>query len=790
MTEEVSLISVLLPGTADTGLDGLAFSTFVDGEISVPVSAVDQLLVAFSHHVIDRMPRSAAVVQLPRANHRIALTLAICVHLLRLQVPLVAGPVVLAALDVDLTEQLRQLRMRNYRSMALDRGNPLSAQRLSRGGELVPAVGATPRSCDSSLVYFNTRVGDPTLPQCNPPLVVLDATSITNPDSRARVLAWASKHSAVSTVVVGDIGDESLIKIVTATDSTPLVLPVTDAEVSALVYELNRQEPSPSSLSSMWMLWHEKQPPLTIYRAGGNEINAAIARSFVCLATRPDGLMPRALDYSTKLLNSGTRLAAAVNDYRRACAFADRPGEGPDALRRALRSMTFTGTGPWYAWSVARWGELKIAVETLWRHLDETNPKLSLLWELLARAERGSCGRIVIRCHSKAAAVATRQSLNGANRTDVQIALWTRIGTRVEVDTFAKRYPPGHVDIQILTGNPPPRHFALLFSGEARATWLLAYEAEDAALRRRLHGWHATTDAWRRTTFQAFGASEPTAVAGPLSADEIHSTPPVPSELRIPELSLLDVLDRAGDAMESSMLSATLGDWRSSDETESCVPIHLEDGRIWWVPNEIDQDGDLATPVLVVADDKRYLPLRHVHPGDAIIVPAGDGTDSVHARLVALSHDNDDVASLDAILGQFRRAARSVLEAYDTQQVAIAAVRRAGARAPGELSMWASGRTIAPRVPEDIAAVFRAAHQTAPDLRLLRTVAERLRTLHRSLGHFVKALVSERADDAVGQLRRLVGESADELLDEFLAATVTSVGQPTDVPVDLAGRIV
>ncbi|MFB7722899.1 hypothetical protein [Nocardia sp. NPDC056100] len=790
MTEDSSLVSLLLPRKTDRGLDGIAFSTFVDGGVAVPVSAVDQLLVALIRHLIDRMPRRVTVIQLPRARHRIALTHAICMHLLRLQQPLVAGPVVFAALDVDLTDQVRQLQMRNYRNLALHRDNPLSAQRLTRSGQLVPVVGTTFRSGDSSLVYLNTRVGNPALPQGNPPLVIIDAASITNADSRARMLAWASTHSAVSTVVVGDIGDESLVKAVTATGSAPLVLPVTDTEVKELVYELNKQKPEPSPLSSMWMLWRDKHPPLNIYRAGGTEINAAIARAFDCLGARPDGLMPQTLDYPTKLLYSGTRLAAAVNHYRRACALAVRPGEGPTTLLRVLNGLTFTSTGPWHAWGVARWGELKVAVETLWRNLDETNPKLDLLWELLARAERADCGRILVRCHSTAAAVATAQSLRSETRTNAQIALWARISARVEIDTFTKRYPPRHAGIQILTGNPPPRHFSLLFSGEADENWLLAYDVEDIILRHQLRRWHDTTDVWRRNMYRVLGAAEPSSVAGPVLATEIHHTPPDLPELHLPQLSILDVLNSGDTVIDlSSIVGEASSDWHDLETTSNCVPILLDNGQTWWVPNENDQYGELATPVLVVTGSHRHLPLRDIRPGDAIVVPAGDGTDSAHARLVALSHTNDDVASLDAILGQFRRAARSVLETHTTQRLAIAAVRDAGAQAAGELKMWASGHTIAPRVPGDITAVFRAAQQPAPDLLLLQRVAGRLRSLHRSLGYFVKVLASGHAEDALEKLRRLVGDGADELVDEFLVVTVISVGNATDVPTRLAGLI-
>jgi hypothetical protein len=783
------LTSVLLPGTGDPGLDGLAFSTFIDGAVSVPVSPVDQLLVAFSRRLVGKVPAcGVAVVQLPRARHRIALTLAICVHLLRLKEELLAGPVVLAALDVDMTEQLRTLRMRNYGSISLSRGNPLSAQRLTRTGELAPLIGSAPGLTNSSLIYFNTRVGNPQL-RCNPPLVVIDATSITNPDSRARVLAWAAGHSAVATIVVGDIGDESLVQTATAAGQAPLVLPVTNAEVTALVYDLNRQEPVASPLSSMWMLWQKGAPPLTIYRAGDAEVNSAIARGFACLGSRPDGAMPLALDYPSKLLNAGTRLAATVRDYRRACALANRPGEGPGGLRQVLKRLNFSGPGrAWQAWGVARWGELKVAVETLWRQLDECNPKLSLLWEVLDRADRTGVGQILIRCHSKAAATATRDSLTGEDRTDAQIALWERVGARVEVTTFATRYPPGHADVQILTGNPPPWHFSLLFSGEASATWLLAYDAECAALRRQLRRWQSSVDAVRRITFRALGATEPAPVDSPISATEPASALSDPPELRLPGLSILDVLDRASAAMDSpSIIGSGPGGWHASGITRSCVPVKLDDGRTWWVRNE---EADLATPVLVVtAAGQRYLPLGEISPGDVVIAPAGDGTESVHARLVAVSHTNEDVASLDAILEQFRSAARKLLNSHSTRQGAIAAVRASGAQASGQLSFWASGQTIAPRLPGDIAAVFRAAQQPAPDLRLLNSVAGTLRTLHRDLGYFVTALASGRAEDAVNRLRRLIGDNAEELLDEFVASTVIEVGSPTQVPANLAGRL-
>ncbi|MCV7221877.1 hypothetical protein [Mycolicibacterium elephantis] len=788
---DASLIDVLLCQTWDSGLDGLASSTFTDGGVSVPVSPVDQLLFAFCRRVIRDFPAgSVAVIQLPRARHRVALTLTICMHLLRLKEQLLDGPVVLAALDVDMTEQLRTLRMRNYSSISLARDNPLSAQRLTRSGELAPVVGSTTGLTNSSLVYFNTRVGNPTL-LSNRPLVIIDATSIANPNSRARALTWASEHSAIATIVVGDIGDESLVQTAAAAGHAPLVFPVTEAEVTALVHELNRQDPSDSPLSSMWMLWQRGAPPLTIQRAGDDDVNGAIARAFQCLAARPSGPMPLALDYPTKLLNAGTRLAATVPDYRRACALSTRAGEGPGGLRQVLKRLDFTGPGQWHSWGVARWGELKMAVDTLWRQLDECNPKLSLLWEMLDRADRREVGQILVRCHSKAAAAATKDTLTGEDRTDAQVALWERIGARVDVTTFATRYPPAHADLQILTGNPPPWHFSLLFSGEAAATWMLAYDAEHAAVRRQLRRWEGGVDAWRRKTFRALGVSEPAPAVNPAVDVEAMATVDDLPGLRLPGLSIVDVLDRASAAIDApSIIGEAPSGWQASGSSRSCVPVELDDGRTWWARNEVDNDGDLATPVLVItAGGQKHLPLREVARGDVIIVPAGDGTESVHARLVAVSHTNDEVAALDAMLEQFRSAARKVLHANGTQRAAINRVRDAGGSAARQLSKWASGETIAPRSPGDIAAVFRAAQQPVPDLRLLDSVAGTLRTLHRDLGYFVTALASGRSDDAVVRLRRLIGDSADELLDEFIAAEVIDVGRPRSVPANLAGRL-
>jgi hypothetical protein len=265
------------------------------------------------------------------------------------------------------------------------------------------------------------------------------------------------------------------------------------------------------------------------------------------------------------------------------------------------------------------------------------------------------------------------------------------------------------------------------------------------------------------------------------------ATPTTLRPLNVPGLSLADVLDTAAELLDPPERSPDPTSTVFTGSSKSCVPVELRDGRTWWCVNE----GDRETPVLTLgAGGHENRPVRDLRAGDRIIVPAGEGTESIHARLVTASrHNNDDVQSLDLILSQFRAAARHVITSSHTQHDAAERVRIAGAEAPGQLPAWAKGTTIAPREPGDVAAVFRAAGRASPDLPLIYAVADRLRGLNRTLGRFIAAIAAGRGDDTLGQLRTLVGDAADELLDEFVVAEVASVGASRVVPANVAGRI-
>jgi hypothetical protein len=777
-----SLVDLLLPNRADEALDDVTYAKFVDAGVEVRLSAVDQLLLAITRKLVSGSPLgNTLIIQLARARQRTSLLLAITSHLLCRQSPVYfSGPVVLVGLDVDLANQLRHLSVQGHRRMGLASGNPLSAHRLTRSGELEPLIGSAARPADQSLVYFNTRVGQPPL-SSDSPLVILDATSVTSPAARVRALEWSLDRHIAGIVVVSDICDDSLVETVKEMGLVPTVLALTETVVAQLVSNFGRQEPPESTLSSMSMLYPTTS--VVLHDVVGDEINEAVTRCYQAIGSKPAGPMPSQLNVPVNLLRNGVRLAARAGDYRTACTYNIRPGEAPGL--HWLKRMDPQLPREWMSWKATRWGSLRTGVIAMWDVLEIENPKLTAMWKLLDRLERDTEGPIVIRCHSRAAIMATQSSLAAGDRTTTQEELWSQLSGRVSFATMKERFPAGSFSAQILTGAPPPWLLSLLFSIEAEATHVLVYGAEAAALRRQGDKWAETANGWQRASCRTLGAKIEADVASPVPAPSTTSMEPAAFRLEVPGLSIAALLDAASASIEPSEVGPTISALTAGSSTKMCTPITLDDGRTWWCE---DEEGGSRPVLVVTAGGHEYRPVDELRPGDCVIVPAGEGTESLHARLVAASRGNDDVQALDMILSQFRSAARAVLDGR-TQRDAIELVRDAGAEAADQLVAWARGSTIAPREPGDVAAVFLAAHRQSPDLRLIYAVAGTLRNLSRTIGKFIAAMSRGQGDNAVEKLREIVGEAADEMLDEFIMATITNVGNSIATSSSLAGRI-
>lgn len=780
-----SISDALLPNRTDVPLDEIANSSFIDDGVKVPVSPVDQFLMALTRRTLaDPGLGGVAVVLLPRAQHQAGVLLGICAHLLCRQPPAtLGGPVVYVGSDVALASQLRTLSVEHYRRMGLRSGNPLSAHRLTGSGRLESLAGGHPGYTDSSFVYYNTRVGQPNL-SCTPPLVIVDATSIAKRDKRERALEWASRHRAAGIVVIGDIGDDQLLETVTATGAVPTVCTLTVHEVKALVDNFGPGRPVESSLSTMNFLCAGPQQ-IVLHRSDHPGVNEAVTTAIQCVATKPKGPLPPELEVPMKLLRNGTRLAARTRDYRVACANNVRPGESP--IPRVLQERQFNVPGEWRSWGVARWGSLKNALRTLWELLDEENPKTTELWRALDQISRTNAEHVLIRCHSRASAEATKSTLATGDRTPEQVALWERVASRVEFCTFKDRYPVGAFDAQVLTGAPPPWQLPLLLGAEAQVCHVLVYEAEELVLRRQLERTLSSLDAWQAAACRTLHVAPPLLSQSPLAKMPDGGTGAQPlAAFSVPDLSLADALDQATQAIDPQDVEVVPAAVGLAAGSRSCVPVRLVDGRTWWCIS----DDQASTPVVVItAAGHENRPVKDLQAGDRIIVPAGDSTDSPHARLVAASRSNSDVKMLDLILSQFRSAGRAIRSSSRTQREAIEKVRASGASAPDQLPKWASGATIAPQEPGDVAAVFKAAGRPCPDLALVYAVANKLRSLNRILGRFAAALSHGHDEQTLAKLRELVGPTADEIVDEFQVREVAGLGEPTTVSASLAGRI-
>lgn len=779
------IVDVLLPDCTDRALDDLGAATFVDDGTEVPVTAVDQLLMTFTRRlVVDPMPGLTGVIQLPRAQHRSALLLAITSHLLCRQGGVgLRGPVILVAKDVDLAGQLRSLGVGRRFPMSLGAGNPLGAHRLTRSGELVPVVGSVVRSIDASLVYFNMRVGSPP-PTCDAPLVILDGTTVTTPSARERALSWILELADVTIVAVGDLGDDGLIEAISTVGVVPSVLAVTDEIVNDLIYVRGTRPVSPSTLSSSPIL--ETPLPRPQIHAVESELNQVIARAHGALANRPDGPLPVEIDRARNLLGNGTRLAAAVNDYERACAENTRPGEFP-GVRFLQREPDLPPA--WRPWRSAQYGQLATSVTELWRTLAEGNPKQHMIWSLLDELSTTTDGNIAVRCHSQAAARAMKATL-ASPQNDTQLDVHGRLEDRLVVTTFKKRFPAGTFDAQVLTGAPPPWLLSLLFSTEAKQTHVLCYDFERAVLARQAERWATSTTAWQRALARSLDARAPQSLTPPLVIERAGPAARAPVVPEVPGLTLGAVLDRAARTIDppeeptgaATGTTTTTGNGRAM---RNCIPVLLDDGRTWYC---VDEQGQ--TPVLVVSGGTNETkPVSSLRAGQRIVVPTGDATESLHARLLAAARQNSDVEELDLILSQFRSAARALLAQASTRQEAVEILRMAGAQSPGQLTKWADGSTIAPRDPLDVAAVFLAARRTCPNLDFLYAIANQLRRLGHVIGAFITAISRGASDETVSRLRDLVGPVADEVLDEFEVAVVAGIEAARPVPVAAAGRV-
>lgn len=777
-------VDALIPASPDPAFESLIKMQLIDGSAAVALSGVDQAIASLVRNSLNKNEPSALLIQVPRGAHETALLCGITAQLLCRQLPAgLDGPVTVISRDLDSLSRLRSLNIRGSRRMGLSEGNPLSCYRIRRDGTVQPAHGSYVGDLNHALLFLNTRVGWPLMFETKSGVVVVDLAAIKNPEARDKAIKWARDHGSRLIVCISDLGDQVAHLQIKNHYPDPLVVPFSWEDLVEIEHCLGSGNVTTSPLSSAVLLTR-KAPTATLVPVDDPDIDDALQQAFRALAAMPkNDELPTMVQTAQRLVRNGIRLISSPEDYNRAASCDPSPmvSSAVVGLRRLERGQFQPTSHEWSTWGTVHWGPLLTATRALWNHLSKRQPKLEALWRTLETVARTSEAPITIRCASRASAVAVRQTIEN-DTNPARADLWNRIRSRSSIIRFDDRLPWSSVGTQILACAPRPDWLPSLLSGEHTDLQILAYRAELGGLRRLLETWELDVNAWRTALWEHLESI-------PMQLSALHldipesATPSGPSSpLMLPDVDLMAILDSPHAAPTSDENKSA--SWRTfGGQTVLCTPVQLADGKTWWAP----ADGADTQILRVTVAGNHYCSLRDLHPGDQIVIPTGDTRESIHGRMVAAIHRNADVASLDALLKQFRSCAASLIREHG-KTAAIEAVRRFGAEAPAQLAMWASGETIAPANVGDVTAVFAAANRACPDLNVLYDVANTLRSLHRSLGRMVSALYGER--EAVDALQKQFGDLVYELLDEFQVAEILSVGEPMEVTRYSAGRVV
>ena len=145
-----SVVDALLSRALEHAVSAIAATKFIDdGSAELQVSPVDQLMLCLTRRLLtDGALGGTAVIQLPRAQHRSALLLAICAHLLcRYERRILPGPVIFMGLDGDVAHQLRSLTVEKRRRVGTCGWQPAFGTSAHRFGRVSSPAGYESRSC-------------------------------------------------------------------------------------------------------------------------------------------------------------------------------------------------------------------------------------------------------------------------------------------------------------------------------------------------------------------------------------------------------------------------------------------------------------------------------------------------------------------------------------------------------------------------------------------------------------------------------------------------------------------
>lgn len=499
--------------------------------------------------------------------------------------------------------------------------------------------------------------------------------------------------------------------------------------------------------------------------------------------------MPFGVARATRLITTMTRCVSDVSTYNQ-LAVDDPRSSNMFSLDRQLQRDGGRFGGAWHGFEQGRWAGLRGGALEAYKTISISNPKAHALVDLLDQiSRRPHVPQVVVRTSNRTAAMATIDTLSREagdilNRMNVAVLSWS------------ERLPWNDEDsIEILPAAPPVVLHPILWSAEASEHIILAYKHELPLINSQWRTGVRDVNASLSAAFGVLGLGvaphwDPKITLPSEHIDTGQSPVQIAGadlEQMLERMRALEEVEQGADDLATSRPSSTAMD--SVHATKLLVPIKLEDGRVWWV------DPERSVDVLIA---NRYCQrlVEALIPGDRVVIPRGDGRESVFARLVAAHHRDADVVDLDFLLLRFRKAClRLYRDAGDNWAEVARQLESNGASAVHQAKAWAEGSTLAPAEPSDVRLVAELAGDTnlSEGWSRIAATAELLRTDHQQLGRLVSGALGELASGTEGQnIRNLtarLGQGAAEILDEFLVATVRTIGAPATVAASLTGTV-
>lgn len=781
------------PDPADL-LERLQHRRLTDNGATVRLGPLDEATLNLIRYVLSNSERNL-VLALPQGRHDVAVALGVLLQLNRLGRRLrgqysgegFEGPVMVIGRNVNLTDRLRRIKIGPE-----DLSTALHAQRVRTDGTVTDLRGAVSPavSWSEGLLYLNTSLGWPTLPQVQPGLVIIDRTSFRNPDTLQAALVWAKAHEARRIIVLSTIGEpwepttEDAHRWIRWGWTPGLRRDVGD--------ELGRPRGrDPLSTNALLCIPHHPVM-LAEYQTPALSQLRRSCLSAIAEARRSSRPLPPRIAEAAQLLNvlTGTWSSLAALDVQTAL---EPRGSTTTTLRRSLRDRRDGEFPPeWSGFRETKWPDLRRDVLSLADLLEDHNPRLDLLRELLAWAQAARPGaRLIVRTRTGAAARALTQDLV-ASDPGLESLLTSDAGTPdLRIAPYSERLPWAiEPTIEFHLGVPPPWQHACLLGGES-TEHVLAVDPDEKRWANRVL---ANLDQEWQATLQASAAelnldspvgphvAPPHTAYGPVMIDSRGASE---DEANVPAFDLDRVLG-AADALlatvdhgEQDLGSDTHARPGSRQVLARCLVLAPGDAQYW-----LPLDGSAE---ILIGNRYSSAPVSALTAGTTLLIPRGESRDQLYSRLLQAAHRDADVAAVTTVLQRFREATQALHDKFGSWAEAARALRGVGSEVQSGQTCrnWAEGRVIAPDDAYDIRRVAWLTHRE--DLTSDRTwarigaIADELRRLHRSLGRFLSGAIAEVATGRSGANLDMLsdlcgGIDPAEVLEEFELRKILSVG--------------